>query len=469
MRRPLVTSLLLILLTAALLTGALLQRIARSRQLGLSAAAGQVLGDLRVRLSADARAAGPAAAPPTIAGGDQDQAIDRIAFIDGRGRVVTSDPDGGNARRLTARGGRYALPTWSPDGLSLAALGASSAGAGIYVMGDAPGAPVETWRPDAGSEPFYLFWSPDGRRLGSLSGADDGVHLRVGRRGDGAGAGSVLARGSAVFWDWQGDSLSLLIHGLGAGDSGRLTWLNLPADVGSVPPSPPELVSLEQTPGRFQAPAISSGNRYLAFGTDATGGGSALTVVDRGHFQTPLTIPYRGEAAMAWSPKAETLAFISPPVNAPTFVGSLRLLEMPGGLVRPVANAAVIGFFWSPDGRRIACFTAGLPRRSDRIQAALAPVAADALLELWVIDVSSGRSRRLSRFRPTRTFSEQVLPFFDQYARSHRIWSPDSRRLVLAIDDPDRGAGIHVVPVDGPDAGRARRVADGSIAFWSPR
>ncbi len=467
MRRPMVTSILLIVLTAALLTGALLQRIARSRQLGLSAAAGQVMGELRGRLSAGARPAGAATSLPAIAGGHRDQAIDRIAFIDGRGRVATSDPDGGNARRLTARGGRYAFPTWSPDGLSLAALGASSAGAGIYVMGDAPGAQVEAWRPDAGSEPFYLFWSPDGRRLGSLSGADNGVQLRVGRRSDGAGA--VLARGSAVFWDWQGDSRSLLIHGLGTGESGRLTWLNLPEEDGSSPPSPPELVSLDQTPGRFQAPAISSGNRYLAFGADATGGGSALTIVDRGHFQTPLTVPYRGEAAMAWSPKAETLAFISPPVNASTFVGSLRLLEMPEGLVRPMANAAVIGFFWSPDGRRIACFTAGLPRRDNQIQAAFAPVAEDGLLELWVIDVSSGRSRRLSRFQPTRTFSEQVLPFFDQYARSHRIWSPDSSRLVLAINDPDRGAGIHVVPVDGPDAGRARRVADGSIAFWSPR
>lgn len=467
MKRALAGSLAVILLSAALLTGALLGRIARSRQLRLPAAAAQVIQDLRIRMAPETRPDGSADVVPRIAGDRRPPAVDRIAFIDHSGRVATMDPDGARMRRLTARGARYAFPTWSPDGLSLAALGASSSDAGIYLMDDRPNAPMEVWRAESGPEPFYLFWSPDGSQLGYLEGADAGVRLRIRRRSE--GAGPVLAQGTAVFWDWQGDSRSLLIHGLGNGTSSRLDWLNLPTADGSAAGKVPVLESLSETPGRFQAPAISAGNRYVAFGAGSASEPSSLTIVDRGRFKPALHIPHRGQTAMAWSPQEETLAFVSPPVDAPSFAGSLRLVEMPGGLVRQLANAAVLGFFWSPDGRRIACFTLGLPRQGERIQAAFALDAEDIPLELWVIDVDSGRSRRLLRFRPTRTFSEQILPFFDQYARSHRFWSPDSSHLVLAIDDPRRGAGIHVLAVDGPDAGQARRIADGTIGFWSPR
>ncbi len=60
-------------------------------------------------------------------------------------------------------------------------------------------------------------------------------------------------------------------------------------------------------------------------------------------------------------------------------------------------------------------------------------------------------------------FGSQVLPFFDQYALSHRIWSPDSGAIVLPVREDD-GNTILVVPVNG---GRPYRLADGDIAFWS--
>lgn len=465
MKRPLVWSLLLICLSAILLTGLLLRRLADRQRQSLGVAGAQVLRDVRDRLAAAAGAVGAPASAATQATG-RPASVDRIAFIDARGRVVTASPEGGDQRSLTGQGRRYAFPTWSPDGTSLAALGASDQDAGVYLMADTVAGKVEAWPAGGAGDPFYLYWSPEGDRLGYLVGDGDGVGLRVRRRGE--SAGPALVKDAALYWDWQADGRSLLVHGLDDQGGGRLAWLNLPALGSGQNTDAADLRTFSTDPSGFQAPAISFGNRYLAYGTQSAPGDSYLTIADRGRYADPVRIPYRGRAAMAWSPRSETLAFISPPVEAPTFAGSLRVVDLPGGTVRHLANAAVLGFFWSPDGKQIACFTVGLPARDETIQAAFVQRHPAVSLELWVVDVASGRSRRLLRFVPTRTFSEQVLPFFDQYARSHRLWSPDSRRLVIAVNDPDAGPGIMVVDARG-DEGGARRVADGSIAFWSPR
>jgi len=79
-----------------------------------------------------------------------------------------------------------------------------------------------------------------------------------------------------------------------------------------------------------------------------------------------------------------------------------------------------------------------LPRKGARIQAAFALGAEDIPLELWVIDVDSGRRRRLLRFRPTRTFSEQILPFFDH---AH----PLAGRIYDFVRAEDIAVAVHYV------------------------
>jgi TolB protein len=62
-----------------------------------------------------------------------------------------------------------------------------------------------------------------------------------------------------------------------------------------------------------------------------------------------------------------------------------------------------------------------------------------------------------------------LLPFFDQYALSHRIWSPNSDAVVLPIAESDETAdiaGIYIVPI-ARRSGPPRRIAEGAIAFWS--
>jgi TolB protein len=66
-------------------------------------------------------------------------------------------------------------------------------------------------------------------------------------------------------------------------------------------------------------------------------------------------------------------------------------------------------------------------------------------------------------FSPTPLFLSQFLPFFDQYALSHRLWSPDSNALVLPIMVDGRA---QIIVVDA-ERGEARRLANGISAFWS--
>src|SRR6185436_3784206 len=126
----------------------------------------------------------------------------------------------------------------------------------------------------------------------------------------------------------------------------------------------------------------------------------------------------------------------------------------------------VLAFFWSPNGRLIAYFklaeTVGMadnialaspshnglptnghgPARSAETQ----PTRLD--LALWVVDVESGRRQRLLTFQPPPLFVNQFMPFFDQYALSHRLWSPNSDALVLPLLAAET-IQIVVVPLSG--------------------
>jgi TolB protein len=66
---------------------------------------------------------------------------------------------------------------------------------------------------------------------------------------------------------------------------------------------------------------------------------------------------------------------------------------------------------------------------------------------------------------PSPLFLAQYLPFFDQYARSHRLWSPRSDALVLpALDD----AGVPTLVVFGVD-GSATPLVAGDLPAWNVR
>ena len=93
--------------------------------------------------------------------------------------------------------------------------------------------------------------------------------------------------------------------------------------------------------------------------------------------------------------------------------------------------------------------------------------SAPLLLNLSVVDVASGETQLLSTFAPTPLFVGQYLPFFDQYALSHRLWSPGSDALVMPMLSAEGGqltTQVVVVPLQG----EPQPIAAGDMPSWSP-
>jgi len=83
----------------------------------------------------------------------------------------------------------------------------------------------------------------------------------------------------------------------------------------------------------------------------------------------------------------------------------------------------------------------------------------------YVLDVTTGKSTSLSTFLPTRDMV-YLLNFFDQFARSHSLWSPDGRYLTYGATD---ALGQSVVMLVDTHTGSTTKVAPGSIGVWSWR
>lgn len=391
--------------------------------------------------------------------------INRIAFVNDRGQVETISPDGGNRRTLTDAVQRFQFPAWSADSQYLAAIGGDAAGSAVYVMRDEESADPERLFYSRSQTPFYLYWSPDSRTLSFLANhPSEGIGLHLVSIGDGSES-RLLATGQPFYWNWAASGRQILIHTGFIGDEARLALIDAEGDGSG---------DNIAEPGLFQAPGISADGRYWAY-AESEGGASHVVIADT-QSDEQRRERHAGLAAMAWSPVANQLAFISSANrDGSSFVGPLRLIDAQTGDVHLLSRETVLAFFWSPNGQYIAYFSLSegeegdinvawpVPpndRRGGLAKPAPQPVL--PLLSLGVIDVSTGEGRHLTRFRPTPLFVTQFIPFFDQYALSHRIWSPTSDALVVPMDES--GANQIVVVLL---TGQTRTLAEGSSAFWS--
>lgn len=394
----------------------------------------------------------------------------RIALIDAFGRLCTCAPDGSDYRVLTRRDRFYQFPAWSPDGRLVAAVGSDRSGAGVYIFEDDPhGQQIQLYRSAADDKrsPFYLYWSPDSQRLSFI--ANDplgGIALHTVPPLPLAES-AVIAYGQPFFWQWTPDSRELFIHA-GVAGSGRLALFE-PRDTLDDTPN-------RALPGYFQSPGISPTGDYLAYAMLDTQEQSRLVVESRDG-RRQFVQSHRGALALSWSPTGERLVYMAPEDEASHFFGPLHMLR-PGGQPRRLTPGPVLAFFWSPDGNKVAFFapTRTQPLENVDPQQAIVfrnghePPAMQRItlpdvvrMELWVIDLAVPSRQRLFNFQPTRLFVNQFLPFFDQYALSHRIWAPDGSALVLPIVRDGRDCVV-TVPL-GREA--PRLLANGYAGYWS--
>jgi TolB protein len=354
---------------------------------------------------------------------------------------------------------------WSPDGSALLLSRVTKEDGqrlqASLVKASASGdeAPSMIYRDDPGSfgigtgVPHYAVWSPDGSRVALIAGGASGLmtlfvdpSLKM--------APDAFVGGEAMFLAWSADSRHLLVH---HGDSLRLVEFD---EQGGRTGG-----SLGIGDGSFDylAPQFEPvGDRFVYVEPD--GARSIVRMGWVGEAETRALADSAGQIAFRLSPDGRMVAFLEG--GDQRVFQRLIVVDTATGDRNVLLSRPMHSFWWSPDGRRIAV-------------ASLADGGLDALA--WsVVDLATRGEIDLGVNVPTAEF-QFMQTFFDQYAHSHAIWSPDSRAIVVFgampgapgdgqetdTDSPDPASYAWVLDATGhrPPA----RVGAGYIGAWSPR
>ncbi|HEY7130927.1 MAG TPA: hypothetical protein VH440_01690 [Candidatus Limnocylindrales bacterium] len=400
----------------------------------------------------------------------------------------------------------FFFPTWSPDGSRIALIRGNASGGHEILLFDAKAAlagevkaPVTLLR--SGSiGPFYLAWTPDGTSISYLADDPSGLSFRIVKADgsapiDGSAVGSTIRSGNPFYFDWI-DQSRVLAH-IGAGPGAFLGEIGLDGAPVADPLG---------TPGDFRSAVVSRDHRFISFIRAGAGAASDVVLAARDG-SGERTMPVFGFAATTFDPIGDRISSIGPAaVSATRFsipIGPIRLLDAAGGAPRTLLDGNVVSDWWSPDGKTIAAIRvqpvggdSAAPASSPVPSAPIAPSspaepsasappagapsavpggsaaasgspAASAPpneVRLLFVDVASGKIRSQLVVDPGQVFVDQFLTYFDQYATSHRLWSPDSSSFVIPLFEPDGKTRIAIVR---PDGGPAVKIL-GDAAFWSP-
>ena len=379
-----------------------------------------------------------------------------LGVSSGRGFKLTDDAYTGNDGQTS-----YHYPAWSFRGGKLAFIGyrrldGEEVESTLYVA-DHPGDTVRPVLTTVNTSPFYLYWSPDSESISFLSSSAEGNDLLLQVIPADGGEPVVVDAGQPLYWSWRSDSASILTHTGGSvleqADKAYIKRFDLSID-------DPEGVPLNYFPAFFQAPEHSPDGEALLIAASMYRTQSTLVLAERDGEPRQLITEWQGPLSFSWSPAGNRIAFITgkqSPIGG--IIGTLNIL----GSARDNeessyrASSAVFTYFWSPDGEKIALFEPTVVS---------GPSARRVLmLNVSILFVESGELWYRTSIVPTPSFLGRVVPFFDQYQRSHTIWSPDSTHIVVNGMTAANRPGVFVVPAEGE--GPPQLLAYGTLPFWS--
>lgn len=427
--------------------------------------------------AADPTSGAPSSATPSPAAGPSGPPTGTLAIIDAAGALSTMDDRAGSVVPYPVPGVAFQFPTWSPDGSHIAAIGLGPNGTGVYVFrarttGSDASDPAIIYQ-STDRPPFYLYWAPGGRQVTFLTTEPDGIALRI-APADAAGPGTTLRQGAPMYWAFV-DGSRMLVHSGGEAADAFLGEVGVDGAV---------IGKAVAGPGQFRSPTVSLDGLYRAYSAPDTAAVESV-VVEGTDGSGRHKIPIVGPAAVYFGPTGDSLAFVAADTQgaeAALPLGPLRIVDAHTGAVRTLLKGSVVGFFWSPDGRTIAALRVPEPG-DDKVASAgravipvvarpagppviAAAAAPGTALGLVFVDVATGTIRSRQTISLADTFVFQVLPYFDQYALSHRFWSPDSRSIALPTVT---AAGVSQLFVFSADGQEAQRVADAVSGSWSPQ
>ncbi len=357
---------------------------------------------------------------------------ERLVVATTAGEVVVYEATATEATRrsASAEGGHRQPVWWGTD----AVVSTRSSGDGHALVARSALDGSILWEAPMGSPPFYYLPSPAGSPWAttSLRNAPGGL---IAELVDLSGAVEPLSTAAPFYSSWSPDGTRLALHT----DGERLgIW------------SPDGLETIASPTGQFQAPVWTTDGILTL---RATGGRQALS---------------------RWSSDAfEDLAFIDGPVRfvasashvaiqsagqqdsggvgvgrraqgGPSLPsGRLLVLDMADGSVSTVEDTLTPMFQWDPSGTRLLYTTFD---------------DGESLRFTWHV-WEDGTVVDYDSFEAQPAWFRDVVPFFDQYVQSMRLWSPNGESFAY----PEAASGRNVVTIQPIDGSPSLTVED---AVW---
>ncbi|MGJ3237892.1 MAG: TolB family protein [Anaerolineae bacterium] len=396
--------------------------------------------------------------------------VGKIAFIGDDYNVYTYTTATNDVLQLTEDASalrHYQWVTWSTDGrLAYFCCEINPANpvvnSEIFVStdGDRPGTRLYQI---ANALVIYAYWAPadcgdDCRELAML--IDNASGLSVDILTDSAEPSlSTVGTGGPFYYHWDSTGTQMIFH-----RSNRdLDIYDRQQDSISN--------SLSRSSGTFQTPVWSPIDERILVGLQGSERGlTDLAIVDDGQ-TTILVEDIQGLVSFLWSPNGQYIAYRT--LNQFGYSG-LTVIDVASGTVISTADTnGVLAFFWSPDSNKIAYIT--LNSENERPNASLNTLVTQSFVQneeptqlLWqVLDIEAGTNLRYSAFIPNYEML-YLLNYFDQFAPSHRLWSPDSRYLVFSgnLTPSERTPQIYMLDTANTNISPVS-VANGVFGVWS--
>jgi TolB protein len=382
----------------------------------------------------------------------------RLAVIDGDS-LYTIDPDGSHSTSITTQGGLVLNALiWSRDNSRLI-YAASEGNRGRLISVNADDSDsrvlVET---DRARVPFYFYGSPDDQQIAFLQSDPATKDLRLMLAATSpVSEAALIALGRPDYFSWSPASDALLLHIGGTSSQAIISAYHL-GDAA------PHLIAND--PAIFQAPAWSPIDQRWLYARNYFEGGQ-LIVADGVHETPVLTFPLG--LAFSWSPDGQHIAYTQNDLIRATY-NTLLIMDSAGHNAHMYFTGELIAFFWSPDSQRLAYLTAAFvePSLTGRVGGVAAPrVDQQAKLNFaWhVIDLPTQRTINSIGFAPSPEFAN-LLNYFDQYAQSIELWSPDSRSLLFVGAPAQQARGVYVIDATQSNSA-AQFIGPGQFATWS--